>query len=149
MARHLYRWLVILHPPQFRRRFGDEILCIFDEAGAGATSALLVDGLISLLRQWVLRSDFPKMLAAFLGAALQMTLAGFGWLAATHWIFRTPLAPRDRTPAAQITGPILLFLAGLVTAIVMAAIILAAWFTNHCTRRVDRMSRRAERNGRA
>ena len=72
MTRRLYRGLIWLHPPRFRRRFGDEILCIFDEAGARAAWVLVADGLASLLRQWVLRSPFPVILSALLGAAVQM-----------------------------------------------------------------------------
>jgi hypothetical protein len=30
--RSLYRWLVQLHPPAFRQRFAEEMLCTFEEA---------------------------------------------------------------------------------------------------------------------
>jgi hypothetical protein len=32
MLRHLYVWLLQLHPAAFRQRFGDEMLEIFDNA---------------------------------------------------------------------------------------------------------------------
>ncbi|MGO9086413.1 MAG: S41 family peptidase [Candidatus Sulfotelmatobacter sp.] len=59
MLRSLYGCLLRLHPPGFRRRFGDEMLSIFDQsAGKAATFKLLGDGLLSLARQWGLRSEF-------------------------------------------------------------------------------------------
>ena len=59
MLRSLYRCLLRLHPPGFRRRFGDEMLSIFDQAaGKAAVCRLLGDGLLSLARQWGLRPEF-------------------------------------------------------------------------------------------
>ncbi len=59
MLRPLYRWVLRLHPAGFRTRFADEMLSIFDHTtGITATVRLLVDGLISLLRQWTLRPEF-------------------------------------------------------------------------------------------
>jgi hypothetical protein len=59
MLRPLYRCLLRLHPPGFRRRFGDEMLSIFDQAaGKAAAFKLLADGLLSLARQWGLRPEF-------------------------------------------------------------------------------------------
>jgi len=54
--RLLYRFLVRLHPQHFRRRFGDEMLWIFDDAGEKRAS-LFGDALGSLFRQWLLRSN--------------------------------------------------------------------------------------------
>ncbi|MGA1987627.1 MAG: hypothetical protein ABSG72_15280 [Candidatus Sulfotelmatobacter sp.] len=56
MLRHLYRCAVRLHPSSFRRRFGDEMLYIFDQQ-KGTLSALgvMLDCVFSLLRQWTLR----------------------------------------------------------------------------------------------
>jgi hypothetical protein len=52
MLRPLYRCLLRLHPPGFRRRFGDEMLSIFDQAaGKAAAFKLLADGLLSLAQQ--------------------------------------------------------------------------------------------------
>jgi hypothetical protein len=34
MMRLLLQWLLMLHPPDFRRRFSLEMLCIFDHATA-------------------------------------------------------------------------------------------------------------------
>jgi len=55
LSRHLYRFLLRLHPPIFTRRFGDEILGIFDEAAATHSVVRLFAGaLMSLMRQWVM-----------------------------------------------------------------------------------------------
>lgn len=53
MLRSLYIQLLRLHPAAFRRRYGDEMLAIFDEAGQPAP--LLADAALSLARQWLLR----------------------------------------------------------------------------------------------
>jgi hypothetical protein len=59
MLRPLYRWILLAHPPAFRRRFGDEILAIFDACPRHRDRyRLLLDGLHSLLRQWTLRPEF-------------------------------------------------------------------------------------------
>lgn len=56
--RSLYRWLVHLHPPAFRQRFAEEMLCTFEEAAQNQNVAgLLVDGFVSLTRQWLLRPN--------------------------------------------------------------------------------------------
>jgi len=75
MTRALYRSLLWLHPPAFRREFGGEMLWIFDEVtAAGGPFGLLADGLASLARQWVIRRGAWKVLAGLAGALLQ-TLA--------------------------------------------------------------------------
>jgi hypothetical protein len=61
MRRFLYRALIALHPPRFRERFGDEMMCVFDEAGGDRAMRLFADGMLSLLRQWLLRSNLWKM----------------------------------------------------------------------------------------
>lgn len=59
MLRYLYRCALSLHPAAFRRRFADEMLSIFDHAsGTSAALKLFLDSLLSLLRQWMLRSEF-------------------------------------------------------------------------------------------
>src|SRR5271169_2901415 len=59
MIRSLYRFVLCLHPPAFRKRFADEMLSIFDHAADKASAfKLLVDGLGALVRQWVLRPEF-------------------------------------------------------------------------------------------
>ncbi|HKV47391.1 MAG TPA: hypothetical protein VJN69_04815 [Candidatus Acidoferrales bacterium] len=56
MRRFFYRCLIRLHPRAFRERFGDEMLCVFEEAEHAAGSGLLADAAASLMRQWILRS---------------------------------------------------------------------------------------------
>jgi hypothetical protein len=61
MLRFLYLWLVRLHPRRFQKRFGDEMLSIFDEAqGRVGAAKLLGDGAVSLVRQWTLRPEFSE-----------------------------------------------------------------------------------------
>jgi len=78
--RTLYQCLLLLHPPVFRRRFGPEMLLIFEEAvrSSGALS-LFLDGFVSLARQWVLRAGTWKLAAAVLGACIQVTGGGLIW----------------------------------------------------------------------
>jgi hypothetical protein len=59
MLRSLYRCALHLHPPAFRKRFGDEMLAIFDQAhGTASALKLIFDALFSLSRQWTLRPEF-------------------------------------------------------------------------------------------
>ncbi len=64
MLRSFFRFLVILHPPAFRKRFAGEMLSIFDQAsGKGPELELIADAFLSLLRQWGLRPAFWNELA--------------------------------------------------------------------------------------
>jgi hypothetical protein len=59
MLRRIYLCVLRLHPPAFRSRFGDEILSIFDQAkGQLSGFRLLMDSMLSLVRQWTLRPEF-------------------------------------------------------------------------------------------
>jgi len=61
MLRWLYMQLLGAHPEEFRYRFCDEMLEVFDDSrGLGARLRLLLDGLASLWRQWVLRPEFRQ-----------------------------------------------------------------------------------------
>jgi len=58
MTRTVYRWLIRLHPPAFRLRFEPELLWIFDESiDESGAAPLVYDAAISLLRQWLIRSE--------------------------------------------------------------------------------------------
>ena len=58
MLRRLFRCAVRLHPASFRRRFGEEMLCIFDQQrGTPAAITVTLDCFLSLLRQWMLRPN--------------------------------------------------------------------------------------------
>jgi hypothetical protein len=56
MTRLLYRVLIWLHPRAFRERFGEQMLCVFDEGAQSGTAPFISDGLVSLARQWLVRS---------------------------------------------------------------------------------------------
>ncbi|HVN17908.1 MAG TPA: S41 family peptidase [Dongiaceae bacterium] len=59
MLRGVYRCVLRWHPARFRKRFGDEMLSIFDQTqGKLALSQLVLDGLASLTLQWTLRRQF-------------------------------------------------------------------------------------------
>jgi len=75
MIRWLYRWLLWLHPPAFRRQFADEMLWIFDEESSHGVTSLVADGLVSLARQWLVRSGVWKLVPAAAGGLLTL-LAG-------------------------------------------------------------------------
>ncbi len=53
--RWLYRILILLHPPAFRKQFGDEMLWIFDQSRSEPGQSLVGDAMVSVLRQWVVR----------------------------------------------------------------------------------------------
>ena len=88
MTRTLYRWLVCLHPPAFRLRFEEELLWIFDESSdASGAAPLVYDAIISLLRQWVMRSGMWKWALGAIAGALPI-LIGFG-----SFLFPFPIHP--------------------------------------------------------
>ena len=86
MKRFLYRCLLGLHPAAFRRQFAGEMLWIFDAAaGSAETAAFFADGLISLARQWFLRSGAWTMAAGGLGAFVLIGgMLGLGALPLRH-----------------------------------------------------------------
>jgi hypothetical protein len=96
MLRFLYRRLLLWHPAEFRRRFGDEILDIFDcSPDRTAALVLIADGLVSLVRQWAFRAEFRHMRI----------------MAADAWLFRS-LASDTPRPRALLHG-------GLTTALLL------------------------------
>ena len=88
---HLYRVLVRWHPEPFREQFGDEMVWIFEET---KQPALFCDALVSLARQWVLRSGAWTM-AAGCGVAFVVFSAIFGFGVAPVLAHRQvrPVAP--------------------------------------------------------
>jgi enterochelin esterase-like enzyme len=75
MKHSLYQWLLRLHPPQFRERFAEEMVWIFEEEVGQSALELFTDGIISLLRQWILRSGAWKLMAGAVASSLLI----FGW----------------------------------------------------------------------
>lgn len=63
MVRMMYVWVLRLHPDCFRRRFGAEMLDIFDQS-AECKWTWLFDAFVSLLRQWTIRHNFSRPLLA-------------------------------------------------------------------------------------
>ncbi|HEV3275778.1 MAG TPA: hypothetical protein VG860_03085 [Terriglobia bacterium] len=73
MTRAIYGALLWLHPPHFRERFAAEMLWLFDETvAAEGAGSLLADGLLSLMRQWLLRRMTWKLAAAVAGGVLEV-----------------------------------------------------------------------------
>lgn len=134
MTRLLYAFFLGLHPPAFRREFGREMLWIFDEArGSEGAFVLLLDLLLSLARQWLLRSGAWKLALALIGAVAQVLLGGGAW-----WLFNSS---RNRgTPGPQLSPALsdLLLVAlctvGMVIVMVSGAVF---WVGRLNRRRVD------------
>lgn len=85
MTRRLYRGLVRLHPPAFRRQFAAEMLWIFDEAAAaGGVGPFFADGLVSLARQWLIREGTWKVAVAAIGGLLHISLVLGGLSTVLH-----------------------------------------------------------------
>ena len=72
MIRVVYRSILWLHPSQFKEQFADEMLWIFDESDGSEHVGLLSDVLVSLLRQWGLRSGIWKFAVGTAAAGLLM-----------------------------------------------------------------------------
>jgi hypothetical protein len=76
--RLLYKLLISLHPPSFRERFAQEMLWIFDEsANSWSAGSLLRDAILSLLGQWLIRSEVWKWLVAGIAGVVPL-LTAFG-----------------------------------------------------------------------
>ena len=145
MIRFLYRCLLWLHPARFRRQFAAEMLWIFDETGEPRASwTLLVDGLTSLARQWLLRSGSWKVAAALALAVMQVTLGGFGMLlfgrrslgGLSARVSTSEYAHRGLLAYQPITVEIVMYLAVLVTGGLMLMVIgLALWQKSFAARR--------------
>jgi hypothetical protein len=74
MIRSVYRWMLRLHPPGFRRQYAEEMLWIYDETAGTGTISLLTDGFVSLVRQWMTCPATLTLAAAGFGGAMQMAL---------------------------------------------------------------------------
>lgn len=85
MTRSFYQFILRMHPPAFRRRFGDEMMSIFDEAAPQYSSTLVFDALVSFTRQWLLRTDSWKLLVAVCGGVIQVFGFGVPIKGHQHW----------------------------------------------------------------
>jgi hypothetical protein len=125
MMRILYRCLLAMHPPAFRRRFAAEMLFIFDEtAPCRGALPLILDGVVSIARQWILRSGSWKPALAILGACVQLTAGGLIWLAPGH---RKPVLPNTSVPDAAALEWLMRFIAASLSAIVMMVATAQLW----------------------
>jgi hypothetical protein len=76
VIRILYALLIRLHPLAFRERFAPEMLWIFEEAeDAWGGGSLLRDAIVSLVRQWLFRSDLWKWAVAVLAGVVPLLIA--------------------------------------------------------------------------
>jgi hypothetical protein len=133
MTRLLYRLLLQLHPTAFRRRFGAEMLCIFDEVAASATLALLADALVSLARQWVLRTGAWKAIVAVVGGFVQVTVGGFSFFLFSRqsaFVSRhVPVQVLQLTPESAELLQLMVWTAGSVVLIVLLTTLWVRSFT--------------------
>jgi hypothetical protein len=136
MIRLLYRLLLFLHPPAFRREFAGEMLWIFDETtGAAARAQLFSDALLSLARQWLLRSGAWKLLVAGAGGLVQIVFGGliFGLFRQFHG--SPPAALEPRAGSAELMR--LVYITTWVTGGILSTVIaLALWINNFTGRRI-------------
>jgi hypothetical protein len=74
--RFLYALLISLHPPSFQKRFAPEMSLIFDEAAESwGVVSLFHDAILSLLRQWIIRSELWKWVLAGIAGVLPLIIA--------------------------------------------------------------------------
>jgi len=142
MTRTFYRWLLRLHPPVFRRQFAGEMLWIFDEAsGTEGGRSLLLDGLVSLARQWLLRSGSWKVAAALILALVQVSAGGLAleFVRRHSFVHIATTTPVPRMPINLAT--LIVIAISLVGVIAFAVIGLSQWVHSFSARRI-RMSRR-------
>src|SRR5437879_13061526 len=94
-SRFLYRCLLRLHPPAFEAHVANEMLWIFDEvAERQGVLNLFADGLLSQVRQWIVRYALQKLLIG--DAALS------SWPSSTHELFAWE---RIAFPATSLSIP--------------------------------------------
>jgi hypothetical protein len=80
MMEFLYRLLLRLHPPEFRERFAPEMTLNLEETEPAEKSPrLLFDCFVSLLRQWLLRTEWWKLAAAAVFACFQFAAISLIW----------------------------------------------------------------------
>ncbi len=131
MTRSLFKGLLWIHPPAFRKQFAAEMIWIYDEAALESSGAAFVgDAAISLLRQWFLRTALWKVLAAIAGGALELRVA-FGFV---HTVtrFSTPSAFSAVNPELSA----LMQLIALVTLGLLSAVILLVFWWRSMQRRI-------------
>jgi hypothetical protein len=123
MRRATYRVLLALHPREFRRQFGDEMLWVFDQAARdGEASGFCLDVGRSLLRHW-LRQPLPWSIAGALAGSVLMLV----WMSAA-----APLVRAHKSPGIEMDN-LVVIAAGSLIAISLTLITTVALF--HSIRR--------------
>ena len=109
------------------------MLCIFDEVAGGATMALLTDALVSLARQWILRTGAWKAMAAMLGAFLQVSVGGFSFFLFSG---RAELVSGPVAPLSPESAELLQLMVWTAGSVVVIVLLTTLWVRNF-TRRVE------------
>ena len=133
--RTLYKLLLCLHPPDFRKQFAAEMLWIFDESTTVAARwTILFDGFVSLLREWLLRSGAWKLLAAAILGLAQITVGGFGWvlIGYLHGTSHRPDPPFDSNELARLMYLVVWTAGGVIVSVIALAI----WVKKFTARRI-------------
>ena len=136
MTRRFYQLILWMHPPAFRRRFRDEMLSIFDEEGPHQSGfALLLDGFVSLGRQWLLRTDSWKVPIAIGGGFLQVW--GFGYRFG-YRIEGYQSWTANHEPLLPYMQGLIVITAGVICCLIGAIVLLAVWTARFQRRRSAR-----------
>jgi hypothetical protein len=138
VTRFLYTAILRLHPPAFRRLFAAEMLWIFDEARATEGAfVLLLDLLISVARQWLVRSGLWKVMLALAGATLQLMVGGVGWIASIrHTASRTTGANHPGAAVTPLISDLMLLTLWSVGIVFVGVFTSASWVTRFNRRRL-------------
>ena len=134
--RRLYRCLLWMHPPSFRQRFASEMLWIFDESGQ-QSAGLYSDCLLSLLRQWGLRSGLWKVIPAIIGGCLQVSAGAVLGLVA--WRVRSGQSVPTHTLSDPEMRSLIELIMVLSVAIVFMVLALSMWLKSFIARRSVRL----------
>ena len=144
MTRALYGCLLRLHPPAFRQEFASEMMWIFEEASGDGVAPLFADGVVSLLRQWLLRTSSWILAVALAGGAIQVMAGGLGALMvirghiAAHRQFALVSASSPvETMAIENSLRVAVWAAGAVLAMVAAMVL---WVRSMNAQRLARLS---------
>jgi hypothetical protein len=134
MTRLLYQWLLWLHPPRFRREFSGEMLWIFDNSAASEGPVrLLFDAVVSLGRQWLLRSGCWKIAAALAGGLMQVALGG---LAVQMIGYRRVSLHSAATPITATVDDLVRITVFLLPAVILSVVLLALWIRGFTHKRM-------------
>ncbi len=129
MTSAFYRFILRMHPPAFRQRFGDEMMSVFEDTAAHDSSTLVLDGVVSLARQWLLRTDSWKLPVALCGGFIQVFGFGMPMKGHQYWTENN----QALTPAMQ---QVMLFAMALVCSLFLVIMFMSLWNTRFQRRRV-------------